>query len=256
MKRRLAIAAAILLTSPECWSKPPQTPLTDAPERPWGNLPADEAFTAWRRGRRGWSVGAEAALDADNGRRLRGSSGAGVLISRGDSNLLSRDEFQDVELKLDFLIPRGSNSGVKLNGLYEIQIRDSHAAEKPTADDCGGVYPRASLGPPYRYLDEGVPPRVNAAKPAGEWQTLEIAFVSPQYDAGGKKTANACFLRVVLNGETIHEDVDLKWPTGAAWNQSPEVPRGPLLLQGDHGPVAFRNISVRPLALDKAAPRP
>ena len=63
----------------------------------------------------------------------------------------------------------------------------------------------------------------------------------------GKKIENARFERVVLNGEVIHENVDLKYPTGAAWNKQNEVPRGPFQLQGDHGPVAFRKLAIRPL---------
>ncbi len=215
----------------------------------WIELAGDEAAADWNPDHRGWSTAGDAALRDGNERRLQGTSGAGVLLSDGSSNLSSREEFQDVELKLEFMVPRGSNSGVKLNGLYEIQIRDTSGVEKPTADDCGGVYPRAELGPPYRYLDDGVPPRVNAARPAGEWQTLEISFVAPRFDAAGKKTENARFVRVVLNGEVIHENVDLQWATGAAWDDGPELARGPLLLQGDHGPVAFRRIALRPLSV-------
>ena len=60
------------------------------------------------------------------------------------------------------------------------------------------------------------------------------------------QTSNAKFARVVLNRKLIHENVEVSAPTGAAWRLVREVPRGPLLLQGDHGPVAFRNIQVRP----------
>ena len=147
------------------------------------------------------------------------------------------------------MISKGSNSGVKLNGLYEIQILDSHGKTKElTGDDCGGIYPRAEEKPKYHHIDKGVPPRVNAAKPAGEWQTLDITFRAPRFDADGKKTADARFVKVVLNGQVIHEDVAVHYPTGSAWRLAKEIPRGPLLLQADHGPVAFRNVRVRPVA--------
>ena len=55
------------------------------------------------------------------------------------------------------------------------------------ATDCGGIYPRAELKPKYHYLDDGVPPRVNAARPAGDWQTLDVVFQAPRFDAAGKK---------------------------------------------------------------------
>ena len=106
--------------------------------------------------------------------------------------------------------------------------------------------PRAEREPHYHHIDQGIAPSVNAAKPAGEWQTLEIEFIAPRFDASGKKISNAKFARVVLNKRLIHENVEVAAPTGAAWRLVKEVPRGPLLLQGDHGPVAFRNIQVRP----------
>lgn len=219
-------------------------------EAPWTAI-ATADFSPWREAEHpGWSHVGDAALRPSDAGRLEGKPGAGVLLSRGDTDLYTRDEFQDVEIKLEFLIAAGSNAGVKLNGLYEIQIRDT--AGKPvdqlTGDDLGGVYPRAELGPPYQYLDKGVPPRVNAARPAGQWQSLEIAFRSPRFDAQGARTEKARFVKVVLNNETIHENVELECPTGHAWDEQPEVPRGPIMLQGNHGPCAFRNIQIRPLA--------
>jgi hypothetical protein len=129
-------------------------------------------------------------------------------------------------------------------GLYEIQILDSWGVKAPTASDCGGIYPRAELEPRYRHIDKGVPPRTNAARRPGEWQMLDVTFYAPRFDAGGKKTANARFVKVLFNDQVIHENVELASPTGHAWREQ-EIPRGPLLLQADHGPVAFRNVRVR-----------
>jgi hypothetical protein len=200
----------------------------------------------------GWQIAGDAALDSKNPRVLIAKPGKTVLISslKGHHefrNLASRKLFADVETHVEFLLPKGGNAGLKLQGLYEIQMMDSHGKEKPTASDCGGVYPRAKLLPRYQTIDKGVPPRTNAAKPAGTWQTLDIVFRAPRFDSDGKKTANARFIKVTLNGKVIHEDVELKWPTGHAWNTKKEVPEGPLFLQGDHGPVAYRNVRVRPM---------
>src|SRR5439155_25825632 len=104
----------------------------------------------------------------------------------------------------------------------------------------------AEMLPRYHHIDDGVPPRVNAAKPAGEWQTLDVTFRAPRLDATGKKVKNARFDKVVLNGQEIHRDVELRTPTGSVWRLK-EVARGPILLQGTHGPVAFRNITVKAL---------
>jgi 3-keto-disaccharide hydrolase len=205
---------------------------------------------SWQHDHEDWTVAGDAELDTGKPRKLIAKPGQGVLISSLEGqvdfrNLTSRQWFKDLEVHVEFLIPKGSNAGVKLQGLYEIQIRDSHDVKIPNASDCGGVYPRAELEPSYHTIDQGVPPRTNAAKPAGEWQSLDIQFQAPRFDVDGKKTANAHFLKVVLNGQTIHEDIELKWPTGHAWRNKPEVPRGPLFLQGDHGPVAYRNVRVR-----------
>jgi hypothetical protein len=167
-------------------------------------------------------------------------------VSGKTRNLLTKQDFGDLEAHFEFLIPKGSNSGVKFETLYEIQIDDSFGVAKPTASDCGGIYPRAEMLPRYHHIDVGVPPRTNAARAPGEWQTLDVIFRAPRFDSGGTKIANARFDKVVLNAQMIHENVELKTPTGHAWRRK-EVARGPILLQGDHGPVAFRKIRVREL---------
>jgi hypothetical protein len=215
----------------------------------WIDLtPAGDAFKAWRSPRAEWVEAGSVSLHAKNPKRLAYKPGTGIIVNgeKGRTrNLVTKQKFGAIEAHLEFLVPKGSNSGVKFEGLYEIQIFDSHGVKKPTASDCGGIYPRAELKPRYHHIDEGIPPRINAARPAGEWQTLDAIFLAPSFDAQGKKVANARFVKVVLNGKTIHENVELKTPTGHAWHDK-EVPAGPILLQADHGPVAFRNIRVRP----------
>jgi hypothetical protein len=215
----------------------------------WIELIGGPSLDAWQEDRTGWSLAGEVKLDPEDAERLESVAGDGVLVSDGDAvNFYTRQEFQDIEIKCEFFIPKGSNSGVKLNGLYEIQIRDTHDLKELTGDMCGGVYPRAKQAPTYEHIDEGIAPSENAAKPAGEWQTLQLTFYSPRFDDAGKKIENARFEHVLLNGKEVHKQVELLYPTGAAWNTMPEVPRGPLMLQGDHGPVAFRGIQVRLLS--------
>ncbi len=223
--------------------------LAHAAEPEWKELIGEKPLEAWRMPADQWIHAGDAKLDEKNARKLAAVPGKGVLVNGPGrlKDLVSKDVYTDVEVHVEFLIPRGSNSGVKLNGLYEIQIVDSFGKEKLTGDDAGGIYPRASEKPNYHHLDEGIPPRVNACKKAGEWQTLDIAFRSPRFDKDGKKTANARFVKVTFNGQVIHENVEVKHPTGAAWVKK-EVDQGPLLLQSDHGPVAWRNVRIRPLA--------
>lgn len=197
-----------------------------------------------------WLLAESVGLHADNPRQLAAAKpGLGVLLNgpKGSApNLLTARNYTDSEAHVEFLIPKGSNSGVKFLGLYEIQIVDSAGVKELTGDHCGGIYPRAEEQPKYHHIDKGTPPKVNACKPAGEWQTLDVVFQAPRFDADGKKTANARFVKVVLNDRLIHENVEVLYPTGAAWRLKKEVASGPLLLQGDHGPVAFRNVKVKP----------
>ena len=213
-------------------------------------MPAGHELEAWEGKNEKWTVAGDAALDPKGPRNLVPKPGQGVAISSLAGhfelrNLASKRSFGDLEAHVEFFIPKGANAGVKLQGLYEIQIKDSHGKKKPSADDCGGVYPRAELRPRYHTIDQGIPPRVNAARPAGQWQTLDVVFQAPRFGPDGKKTANARFKKVVLNGQVVHEDVELKYPTGHAWRKEKEVARGPLFLQGDHGPVAYRNVRVK-----------
>jgi hypothetical protein len=226
-------------------------------EKTWTDLIGSNGLAAWNA-KGGWQEVADVTLDPVNARRLAPKPGKGVLWNgpNGRSpDMLSKASYGDVDVHVEFLIPKKSNSGVKFNGQYEVQILDSFGVEKPKGSDCGGIYPRAELKPTYHYLDDGTPPRVNAAKPAGEWQTLDVIFMTPRFDASGTKLANARFVKVVLNGKLIHENVDQATPTGHAWPNK-EMATGPILLQGDHGPVAFRNIRVRSYSPEKSKEKP
>jgi hypothetical protein len=158
-------------------------------------------------------------------------------------NLASDEKFGDIELYLEFMISKGSNSGVYLHGLYEVQVFDSWDSNEPiTSSDCGGIY--------HRWINNrgvgGSAPNRNASRRPGEWQSFHIWFQAPRFDAAGKKTADAKFIRVVHNGLSVQDNVEVDGPTRAAMN-IPEAPTNPIMLQGDHGPVAYRNIYVRPL---------
>jgi hypothetical protein len=184
-------------------------------------------------------------LDPADPRRFVTSPGTGVLVNGPQGrtrNLFSQYEHGDVEAHVEFVVPEGSNSGVYFQGRYEIQILDSWGVKDPKYGDCGGIYQRWRNGKGF----EGHPPRVNASRRPGQWQTFDVVFRAPRFDAQGKKTANAKFLKVVHNGVVVHENVEVTGPTRAA-AFADEKPTGPLMLQGDHGPVAYRNIWLRPL---------
>jgi hypothetical protein len=148
-------------------------------------------------------------------------------------DIYTEEKFGDCTVKLEFLITRGSNSGVYLMGEYEVQVQDSFArppGRALTLGDMGAIY-------------DAAPPSVNACGVPGTWQTYEIEFVAPKFDAAGNKTANAVFKKILLNGVIVQENVEVKGPTGGGVTMK-EAPTGPLMLQGNHGPVAFRNIEI------------
>jgi hypothetical protein len=224
-----------------------------ADEGDWIELGGPNGLDAWEGPPAGWHVVGTVEQDPKDPKRLTSGPGSGILDNGAAGrtpNLISKRGFGDIEVRLEFLVPKGSNSGVKLEGLYEVQIADSWGVAQPKASDCGGVYPRAELLPRYHHIDDGYPPKLNACLRPGEWQTLEIAFRAPRFDESGKKVANARFEKVVLNSKLIHEDLEVPTPTGHAWRDQ-EKPTGPLLLQADHGPVAFRSVRVRPLGKAK-----
>ena len=186
-----------------------------------------------------WLIAADAMLDPKNENRLAWTSGAGVTVNgpKGSTgHLVTKGEFGDCRAHIEFMVPKGSNSGVYFQGRYEIQVLDSWGVKAPGSGDCGGIYERWKDDKGY----EGRPPRVNASMPPGQWQTFDVWFRAPRFDAAGKKTANACFVKVIHNGKVIHENQPVTGPTRAAMFDD-EKPLGPLMLQGDHGPVAYRN---------------
>jgi hypothetical protein len=141
-----------------------------------------------------------------------------VVQPKGNADLVSAKTFQDMKLHLEFNVEPKSNSGVYLRGRYEIQILDDPT--KATEEHgCGALYSRIAA-------------KVDATKPAGEWQTLDITLV-------GRR------LTVVLNGKTVIDDAEVAGITGGAINPWEDEP-GPLMLQGDHGKVRFRNIVATP----------
>jgi len=156
-----------------------------------------------------------------------------MTITRG--NIISKETFGDALIHVEFRIPyepqahgqERANSGVYLQGRYEIQLLDSYGIKIPGKGDCGAVYGQ------YAAL-------VNACKPPLEWQSYDAIFRAARVDESGKVTEPAR-ITVLQNGTVIHNNVELLGPTAGAMDSDVGKP-GPLLLQ-DHGsPLQFRNI--------------
>jgi hypothetical protein len=169
--------------------------------------------------------------------------GTGILLNINDEtkkdNLISAFEHGDIELEFEVMLPKGSNSGIYLQGRYEVQLFDSWGVKNPAFSDIGGIYRNWEREPGKIYM--GKAPLSNPAKAPGLWQKLKIVFRAPRFDSNGNKIANARFVSVELNGVKIHDNVEVPLPTGGPVENN-EKAMGPLMIQGDHGPVALRNI--------------
>ncbi len=180
-----------------------------------------------------WKVG-KAALDPADPKKLAVTEGNELVNAAGGGvDLYSEAKHGDALIEVELMVPKQSNSGVYVMGEYEVQVLDSFGKEKMGQGDIGALYGVAA-------------PKVNASKAPGEWQKFVIDFRAPKFDAEGKKTANAKFVKIELNGQVIQENAEMKGPTPAGVTGK-EAPTGPIMFQGDHGPVAYRNIRITPV---------
>jgi hypothetical protein len=245
-------------------------PETFTPARGWKPLFNGRDLSGWSfrnpAAKKVWVVCDDVRLDSSDPARLSplgkgGSTGSALLCGtdgRG-SDILTDQNFSDYQLHLEFNVPRGSNSGVYNRGLFEIQVFDSFGKETLGFHDCGALYERAF-------------PRENLSRPPGQWQSFDITLK-------GKK------LSLVWNGKPVYQEEDIRYgeTDRAAFERltkenfgKPEALRvqlreengrylgyfgeggtrsgldgpdrpGPILLQGDHGPVAYRNLYIKTL---------
>jgi hypothetical protein len=143
----------------------------------------------------------------------------GVLTNaKAGGNLVTRESFGDFKLHLEFRYHEGGNSGVYLRSRYEVQIEDSPPYQVPTE----------RLGAVYGFLA----PSEDAAEGPDQWQAYDITLI-------GRRVT------VVLNGTTVINDQEIPGITGGALTCDEAAP-GPLMLQGDHGPIEFRRIVLTP----------
>lgn len=241
-----------------------------AQDEGWKALFNGRDFTGWKfrnpAAKKVWVVCDQVRLDEKDPGRLspigNGGSSDAVMLCGDDgrgSDIMTAENFGDYQLHVEFTVPRGSNSGVYNRGLFEIQVFDSFGKPKLGFHDCGALYERAY-------------PRENLSKPPGDWQTYDIALkgkkisllwngkpVYDDYDVRYGETDREAFERLRKENASkppaLH--VKLREQNGKyvgffgeggtrASLDGPDRP-GPILLQGDHGPVAYRRIFIRPL---------
>ena len=162
-----------------------------------------------------------------------------IEVIPGTGDIETKQDFQDFNLHLEFWLPlepenqgqAKANSGIYIQGLYELQILDSSHVEDPTSQDCGALYKQ-------------VPPLVNACKGPLVWQTYDIEFRAPRVDQTNRVVIPG-EITAWLNGELVLNQVPITKPTGSA-ARDPQRGFGPIRLQDHKSPVRFRNVVITP----------
>lgn len=157
------------------------------------------------------------------------------VVTPNRTDITSKQSFGDFFLHVEFKCPTTGhgNAGIGLQGRYEVQIYASHG-QKPENTNAAAFYSQK-------------PASVEASKPAGEWQTYDIVFRAPRFNAEGKVVEPAR-ATVFFNGVLVHANNDFLGPTGIQYGDFKDMAKtGPIVLQGDHDAVQYRNIWVIPL---------
>lgn len=238
----LALHACVNPKSPDSGSPPERLPMTTV------SLTDKSSFA---EAGDNWKVVSNVFADYQQ-EGIQTEPGKGVLVNTpdaaGTTTPLTLDfEHGDLELEMEFLLQKGSNSGVLLQGRYEVDLNDSWNYPDSTAVFCGTI-----LAPSANEAHESltaISPAVNPCKAPGLWQQLKVFFRAPRFDEQGNKIDNARFESVYLNGLLIHRNVEVNGPSTTAL-LSGEKPLGPLMIQADGGPVAIRNLNYKSYTLD------
>ncbi len=226
--RLFIVLSLVVALAVPCGLASENQPLTKAPKgKEWKSLYEGKGLEGWHT-----------KVKPDDTSIMSWTSVNGVLINippreegKHGIDLVSDKILGSHELYIEFLVPKGSNSGVYLIGQYEIQVLDSYGKEKPAMSDCGGIYNKAA-------------PTVNASLPAGHWQCLHAIFHKAKVTDG--KTVKKPRITVFHNGKKVLDNVEIEGVTGAALNGK-VIEEGPTYLQGNHGEVMYRNIFYKPI---------
>lgn len=206
-------------------------------------------LSAFRQPGKNWVIGSGAIADLNKPVFMELAKGFGTLVNiptgNAEPNLATIAEMGDIELDLDFMLAKGAEARVYLQGRYGVQLSDSWAKQNTRTADCGGITARWDETRPEANKEyEGIAPLMDVCRAPGLWQHLNLIFRSPRINDRGEKTGNAKFEEVYLNGVLVQSQVQLSGPAKNALFKD-EKNTGPLVLQAAQGSIACRNINYR-----------
>jgi hypothetical protein len=187
-------------------------------------------------GTNGWATAENVFMDRQSKYHCEIQEGKGVVVSQGENGnqLITRLEYGDLDLKIDFMLAKNSVALLFLQGCYGIQLSDSWRGTTLSAQSSGVIFSG----------DSNKFPALNVSKAPGLWQHLVVKFRAPRFDSAGRKVSDALFIEVMLNGKRIHKDVAVNQVTQFAPFKK-EREKAPLVVISQFGPVALRNIQYK-----------
>jgi hypothetical protein len=224
--KTIHLAAFFLMTAAAAFAGGPSATLGAPPPKGAVVLFDGKNMDAWTRHKnKEW-------LTPDGPSRWKITNDGALELVPGAGSIITRRLFGDCKLHLEFrTLVTPTNSGVYLQTRYEVKINETFGDTSEKAKPCGY----------FANCDAGPLPSVNAALAKGEWQTLDIDFHAPRFDATGKKKTEPARATVRVNGARIYDNQELGPPRLAAGKLG-ETPRGPLYLKEHGDPVQYRNI--------------
>jgi len=185
-----------------------------------------------------WQIVGDAIADRVKKNTFSSVEGTGILLNttkEGEKeNLITNFKHGDIELEMDIMMPLASKSGIYLQSRYEVKLVDSWGTQGQKHTNIGSIPQEGN---------KGYASKVNAAKAPGLWQNLKIIFHAPKFDASGSKIKNAWIEKVMLNNLLLHQNIELAQPSNSS--NLEEVAMAPLMIQGDKGAIAIKNISYK-----------
>ncbi|QKZ11306.1 family 16 glycoside hydrolase [Spirosoma sp. KUDC1026] len=193
-----------------------------------------------------WQLAGDVYYDVNKAGKPSLGKGTGILVNlptaKANDPISTSLQHGDLALEIDVMLEKDAKALLLLQGRYGLQLVDSWGTKTPTVSDGGAIEERWNeQGTAGQQGYEGHAPAQNVNRAPGLWQHYSIVFRAPRFDAQGRKTANARFVSVKLNGVTIHENIELTGPTHSAVAQD-EKATAPLVIKGQQGSLAVRDI--------------